>query len=296
MNEDEVQPQLEDPEEQRKEKGILVLFRFVVVPLILVGFIVFLILLFGNMALKEKSVRDYLYDIRTGSQSERWQAAYHLSNLLASPTKDYRSEAKKELPEMMLIFRNEKGKDPQIRRYLALAMGGLQDSRAVPALQESIQDEDSQTAFYSIWAIGNIGDKQSTPKIIETLESTDSGIRIISAYVLGALGDPRSIPPLQAHLEDSEAEVRWNSAIALSRLNNDAGAGVLMDLMKREYLASFNKLSEERKEELMVNAIKASAKLKKPELLEQIKKLSTSDPNPRVRDAAIKTGITKTQS
>jgi HEAT repeat protein len=288
MNEDEVQPQLEDPEEQRKEKGILVLFRFVVVPLILVGFIVFLILLFGNMALKEKSVRDYLYDIRTGSQSERWQAAYHLSNLLASPTKDYRTEAKKELPEMMLIFRNEKGKDPQIRRYLALAMGGLQDPRAAPALVESIQDEDSQTAFYSIWAIGNIGDKPSTPKIIETLESTDSGIRIISAYVLGALGDPRSIPPLQAHLEDSEAEVRWNSAIALSRLNNDAGASVLMDLMKREYLAGFNKLSEERKEELMVNAIKASAKLKKPELLEQIKKLSTSDPNPRVRDAAIK--------
>ncbi|MCI0447648.1 HEAT repeat domain-containing protein [bacterium] len=288
MNEDEVQPQLEDPEEQRKEKGILVLFRFVVVPLILVGFIVFLILLFGNMALKEKSVRDYLYDIRTGSQSERWQAAYHLSNLLASPTKDYRSEARKELPEMMLIFRNEKGKDPQIRRYLALAMGGLQDPRAVPALQESIQDEDSQTAFYSIWAIGNIGDKGSTPMIIETMESNDSGIRIISAYVLGALGDPRSIPPLQAHLEDSEAEVRWNSAIALSRLNNDAGADVLMDLMKREYLAGFNKLSEERKEELMVNAIKASAKLKKPELLEQIKKLSTSDPNPRVRDAAIK--------
>jgi HEAT repeat protein len=296
MTEKEVQPPLEDPEEQKKEKGILVLFRFVVVPLILVGFIVFLIVFFGNMALKEKSVRDYLYDIRTGSQSERWQAAYHLSNLLASPTKDYRSDAKKELPEMMLIFRNEKGKDPQIRRYLALAMGGLQDPRAVPALQESIQDEDSQTAFYSIWAIGNIGDKESTPMIIETLESPDSGIRIISAYVLGALGDPRSIPPLQAHLEDSEAEVRWNSAIALSRLNNDAGAGVLMDLMKRDYLASFNKLSEERKEELMVNAIKASAKLNKPELLEQIKKLSTSDPNPRVRDTAIKIATTKTAS
>lgn len=296
MTENEVQSPLEDPEEQRKEKGIRILFRFVVVPLILVGIIVFVIVLFGNMALKEKSVRDYLYDIRTGSQSERWQAAYHLSNLLASPSHDYRSDARKELPEIILIFRNEKGKDPQIRRYLALAMGGLQDSRAIPILQESIQDEDSQTAFYSIWAIGNIGDKESTPMIIQTLESTDSGIRIISAYVLGALGDPRSIPPLQAHLDDAEAEVRWNSAIALSRVNDDAGASVLMDLMKRDYLAGFSKLSEERKEELMVNAIKASAKLNKPELLEQIKKLSTSDPNPRVRDAAIKSGTAKTQS
>jgi HEAT repeats len=295
MNE-EVQPPLETAEEQKKEKGILLLFRFVVVPLILVGIIVFVIVLFGNMALKEKSVRDYLYDIRTGSQSERWQAAYHLSNLLANPKKDYRTEAKKQLPEIMLIFRNEKGKDPQIRRYLALAMGGLQDPRAVPALHESIQDEDSQTAFYSIWAIGNIGDRESTPKIIETRESSDSGIRIISAYVLGALADERSIPPLQAHLDDTEHEVRWNSAIALTRLNNDAGASVLMDLMKREYLDSFKNLSEERKEELMINAIKASSKLGKPELNEQIKKLSAGDPNPRVRDAAIKTGTAKSQS
>ncbi len=289
MNENDIQPPLESPEEERKEKSILLLFRFVVVPLILVGIIVFVIVLFGNMALKEKSVRDYLYDIRTGSQSERWQAAYHLSNLLASPKTDYRAQARKELPEIMLIFRNEKGKDPQIRRYLALAMGGLQDPRAIPALHESIQDEDSQTAFYSIWAIGNIGDRESTPAIIETLESTDSGIRIISAYVLGALGDERSIPPLQAHLEDAEPEVRWNSAIALTRLNNDAGASVLMDLMQRDYLNSFKTLSEERKEELMINAIKASEKLGKPELKEQIKKLSVSDPNPRVRDTALKT-------
>jgi HEAT repeat protein len=288
MNENDIQPPLESEDEQRKEKGILLLFRFVVVPLILVGIIVFVIVLFGNMALKEKSVRDYLYDIRTGSQSERWQAAYHLSNLLANPKGDYREDAKRQLPEIILIFKNEKGKDPQIRRYLALAMGGLQDSRAIPILQESVQDEDSQTAFYSIWAIGNIGDRESTPKIIETLESTDSGIRIISAYVLGALGDQRSIPPLQAHLEDAEPEVRWNSAIALTRLNNDAGTAVLMDLMQRDYLNGFKNLSEERKEELMINSIKASAKLGKPELDEQIKKLSQSDPNPRVRDAALK--------
>jgi HEAT repeat protein len=285
---EEVQPPLEDPEEQRKEKGILIIFRFIVVPLILVGIVVFVIILFGQMALKEKSVKDYLYDIRTGSQSERWQAAYHLSNLLANPNKDYRTEARKQLPEIILIFENEKGKDAQIRRYLALAMGGLQDPRAVPALQKSMADEDSQTAFYSIWAIGNIGDKQSTPNIIETLESSDTGIRMISAYVLGALGDSRSVAPLQAHLDDPEAEVRWNSAIALSRFGDTAGSDILMDLMKRDYLNSFTQLQEEKKEELMVNAITAAAKLKDPVLTDQIRLLSTSDPSPRVRDTAIK--------
>ena len=54
-------------------------------------------------------------------------------------------------------------KKVKIRRsggILRLAMGGLQDPRAIPALHEAIQDEDSQTAFYSIWAIGNIGDQR----------------------------------------------------------------------------------------------------------------------------------------
>ena len=94
----------ETKEEELKEKSILVLFRFILVPLVVVGIVVFIIIIFGQMALKEKSVSDYLYDIRTGSQSERWQAAYQLSTLLANPKKDYTEQARKQLPEIMLIF------------------------------------------------------------------------------------------------------------------------------------------------------------------------------------------------
>jgi HEAT repeat protein len=275
-------------DEEKKEKGILIIFRFVLVPLILVGIVVFIIVLFGQMALKQKSVRDYLYDIRTGSQSERWQAAYHLSNLLANPNKDYAEEARKELPEILLIFKKAEGKDPDIRRYLALAMGRLKDAHAVPALEESLQDQDSQTVIWSIWALGNIGDKSATPLILEKLENTDPAIRIMSAYVLGALTDPKAIPALQAHLEDSSVEVAWNSALALARMHDASGSDLLLKMMNREYLAGFSNLSEQKKEELMVNAVHASQKLKDPVLMGQVKTLSNSDPNPRVRDAAIK--------
>jgi HEAT repeats/PBS lyase HEAT-like repeat len=277
-----------DGETEKKQKGILIIFRFILVPLILVGVVIFLIILFGQMALKEKSVRDYLYDIRTGSQSERWQAAYHLSNLLANPKKDYVTETKKELPEMMLIFKKAEGKDPEIRRYLVLAMGRLKDPRAIPALEEGMYDEDSQTALWSIWALGNIGDQSVTSVILEKLESQDPAIRIMSAYVLGALADPKAIPALQAHLEDSSEEVQWNSALALARLHNDTGSGLLLKMMSRDYLSGFSSLGEPKKEELMVNTIHASQKLKNDALLDQIKILSTTDPNPRVRDAAIK--------
>jgi len=288
MSEEPQEIQMLQEEEQKKEAGILVVFRFILVPLIVVGVVVFLIVLFGQMALREKTVRDYLYDIRTGSQSERWQAAYHLSNLLANPKKDYETEARKQLPEMILIFRNTKGNDPQIRRYMALALGRLKDPRAVPALQEAMNDEDSQTVIWCIWGLGSIGDKSAVPGIIEKLEDSDSAIRSMSAYVLGAIQDPRAVPPLQAHLDDATAEVSWNSAIALARMNNASGADVLLKIMNRDYLAGFLQMSEQNKEELMINAIKVSAKLGDPPLTQLIKTLSGSDPSPRVRDAAIK--------
>jgi HEAT repeat protein len=278
----------ETAEEEAKEKGILLIFRFIVVPLVLVGIVVFIVILFGSVALKQKSVKDYLYDIRTGSQSERWQAAYHLSTLLANPKKDYKAEAREHLPEMIAIFEKEKGRDPQIRRYLVLAMGNLNDNRAVPALRQSMEDEDSQTVLYSILAIGKIGDKESTPFIIEKFESSDPGIRSMCAFVLGALQDPTSIPPLQAHLDDSDVKVRWNSAIALARMKNTSGSDLLAEMMDRTYLGGFPDMEEDRKEELLINAITAASKLNTPELVQQIRKASTSDPNPRVRNAALK--------
>lgn len=274
------------PEEETKEKGILTVFRFILIPLVVVGIVVFIIVIFGQMALKEKSVRDYLYDIRTGSQSERWQAAYQLSNMLANPKKDYESDARKELPEMILIFAETK--DPKIREYLALAMGRLKDPRAVPTLQKSLNDDDSQTVIWSLWALGNLGDTGSVPLILEKLESQDNGVRTMSAYVLGAIGDTRAIPPLQGHLDESSPEVTWNAAIALARMKDPSGAQILLKLLDRGYLGGFPQMPEQNKQDMMVNAIVASAKLNDPQIQEQIRKLSTSDPSPAVRDAALK--------
>jgi HEAT repeat protein len=287
MNEEPSSPVVETELEERKEKKILIIFRFIFVPLLVVGVVIFIIVLFGNLALKEKSVKDYLYDIRSGSKSERWQAAYHLSNLLANPNKDYEEQARKQLPEILLIFNQTKNSDPEIRRYLALALGRLRDPRALPALMESANDNDSQTVIWSMWALGAIGDKQSTPLLLEKLESSDQGIRVMATYALGVLNDPRAIPALQGHLDDSAPEVAWNAAIALARLGDSAGMPLLSKMLNREYLNGFSNLTEPNKKELMINAIKASAKLQNPELRQQIKTLSTTDPDPGIRNVAI---------
>ncbi|MCI0415282.1 HEAT repeat domain-containing protein [bacterium] len=287
MTEEPSSAPVENEIEAQKEKKILIIFRFVFVPLLVVGIVIFIIVLFGNLALKEKSVKDYLYDIRSGSKSERWQAAYHLSNLLANPKKDYEEQARKNLPEILLIYDQVKGTDPEIRRYLALTLGRLRDPRAVPALIDSANDNDSQTVIWSLWALGSIGDREATPVLLEKLENTDPGIRIMSAYALGVLNDTKAVPALQGHLDDSSAEVSWNAAIALARLGDPSGASLLSKMMDRAYLASFPKMSEPSKKELMTNAIKAAAKLHHPQLTEQIKAISTTDPDPGVRNEAI---------
>jgi HEAT repeat protein len=288
MIEEPIPPPAETKEfEEQKEKKILILFRFVFVPLLVVGVVVFIIVLFGNLALKEKSVKDYLYDIRSGSRSERWQAAYHLSNMLANPNVDYEEQARKNLPEILLIFNQSKETDPEIRRYLALTLGRLKDPRAVPALIESANDTDSQTVIWSLWALGSIGDKQATPLLLEKLESADQGIRTMAAYALGVFNDPGAIPALQGHLDDASPEVSWNAAIALARLGDPSGAQLLSRMLDRSYLASFPNMSEVNKKELMMNAIKAASKLDDPQLNQQIKQLSTTDPDPGIRNTAI---------
>lgn len=286
MSEEQLQP-VEPESEAKKEKKILIIFRFIFVPLLVVGAVIFIIVLFGNLALKEKSVKDYLYDIRSGSKSERWQAAYHLSNLLANPNRDYEEQARKQLPEILLIFNETKQNDPEIRRYLALTLGRLRDPRAVPALLESANDSDSQTVIWSLWALGAIGDQRATPLLLEKLESSDQGIRVMATYALGVMNDPKAIPALQGHLEDASAEVTWNAAIALARLGDHSGVPLLARMLDRDYLNGFPNMSEPNKKELMINAIKAAAKLNDPKLKEQIRKLSTTDPDPGIRNTAI---------
>src|SRR5216110_1458597 len=65
-----------------KDSPKTILFQFVVFPLgvVLIGVGIFL--LFGKLAGEEHAIPDYLSEIRSGSQHERWQAAYQLSKSL----------------------------------------------------------------------------------------------------------------------------------------------------------------------------------------------------------------------
>jgi len=275
--------------EEVKQPSSLLVAQFFLFPLAIIAICVGIFVLFGYLTYEQKNPRDYLANIRTGSEQRRWQAAYELSTLLKADGKELRNE--NFVRDLLVTYRGAKDQDPRIRRYLALTLGQIGDrvalpSFAVPSLIEGLGDNDTETQIYTIFALGSIKDRSAVPGVLEKLRSEDAGIRKMAAYVLGVLGDPSAIRGLQIALNDVKEDVRWNSAIALAQLHDPSGSTILMNLIDREYVAQYP-LSEVQKSEIVMNAVKAIGVLQFQAGRSRIVALSRTDPDLAVRQAAI---------
>jgi HEAT repeat protein len=105
--------------------------------------------------------------------------------------------------------------------------------------------------------------------------------------VLGAIKDPSAAHDLQIALNDVKDEVRWNAAMALARMNDPAGADLLVSLLDRSYVESIPDMTAEQKVELVVNAVKCLAILKYQPARGKIVEISQNDPVLVVRSAAL---------
>ncbi|MGZ7031317.1 MAG: HEAT repeat domain-containing protein [Thermoanaerobaculia bacterium] len=259
-----------------------VLFQFVVFPLgiVVVGVAVFL--LFGKLASEEHAIPDYLNDIRSGSSHERWQAAYQLSKSLK------RGEAKRypNLEQQVAsIYVAAKHDDPRIRRYLSMVLGNLGDRRATPLLIDALQEPDVETRIYALLALGELRDPTAVPAMMTAASDQEKDVRKTALYALGAIGDPRAVPLLVQALDDSEADVRFNAAVGLSRFGDPRAIGVLREMMDRDRLSRVAGMREDQKEDAMIVAISAYARLAGPGAAADLEKL-TRDSSLRVQEAA----------
>ena len=282
-------PASADELEEVKQPSSLLVAQFFVFPLAIIAICVGIFVLFGYLTYEQKSPRDYLSDIRTGSDQRRWQAAYELSTLVRANKEELRNE--NFARELLVTYRGAKDQDPRIRRYLALTLGQIGDrvalpSFAVPSLIEGLDDSDTETQIYTIFALGSIKDHAAVPGILEKLRSDDAGVRKMAAYVLGVLGDVSAIRGLQIALNDVKEDVQWNSAIALAQLRDPSGSAILMNLIDRQYFAR-RALTEVQESEIVANAVKAIGVLQFQAGRSRIDALSRTDPDLTVRQAAI---------
>lgn len=277
-------PSDDDLVEVKKPTSLLVA-QFFLFPLIVIAICVGIFVLFGYLAFEQKNPQTYLNEVRLGSETRRWQAAFELSKIVSSERERLRGSSFAQ--ELIQVYRGSHDNDPRIRRYLALAMGQLGDPSAVPALVDGLDDRDLETQIYTLWAIGSIGDSSAVPGVLKKLQSGDSGVRKMAAYVLGALKDPAATRDLQVALNDVAEDVRWNAAMALAQLNDASGAEVLVELMEKKNLGKYPTLTEDQKTEIVVNAIQSLGVLKFERSRARIELLSKEDPNLAVRQAAI---------
>jgi hypothetical protein len=279
-----------EPSEPSRRLSPLVLF-----PLGLAGLAIIVYLLFGMIASERKTPSDYLDEIRM-RRVDAWQPAFELSRLLAP--EDAAPRDPRFVPELIALFEASRHADPRVRRYLALSLGEVRDARAVDALLPALGDPDAQTKIYAVWALGSIGDPRAAAGLIPLLDDLDAGIRKMAAYSLGALDSPRVIGPLRALLNDPVEDVAWNAALALARRQDRAGLPLLARMLDRAYLDRVRRpddagrpqsLTEDQKEEAILNALRSIARLRDRERLDALRALRDSDPSLRVRQAAFET-------
>jgi len=272
-----------EPTEERKPTSLLVA-QFFLFPLIIIAICVGIFLLFGYLTGEQRTPREYLNAIQTGSDSQRYQAAYELSTQIFS---DKQKLDEKLVGDMIAAYRNVRNGDVTVRRYLALAIGHIGDKRAVVSLVEGLDNTDAENEIYTLSALGLIGDNSAVPGVAKQLRHPDPSVRKFAAYVLGALKDPSAAHDLQIALNDVNDAVRWSAAIALAQVNDSAGASVLVQLTDHGFVDSVQDMTSKQKSELMVNAVKCLGLLKYEPAHEKLREVSRSDPDLAVRNEAL---------
>jgi HEAT repeat protein len=268
--------------------------QFFLIPLAVVAVTVAVYVGFRSLLADDRTPQDYLNEIQNGGSERRWPAAYELSRLMADPkVRGDRTLA----PALVRAFEQSTG-DPQVRRYLALAIGRLDPplpADAVQALTGALDGADAQTTISLVWALGSSGDPAVVPHLIPLYggKDADPGIRKMVVYALGALPGATQMPTLLAALQDEVADVRWNAAVALARHGRHDGVDVLRQMLDRRYVEQTVKRDApgdadvDPVGDVMIGGLRAAATLKDESLKPSVETLSRSDSSLKVREAAL---------
>jgi HEAT repeat protein len=266
-----------------RESPRTILFQFVFFPLgvVLVGVLVFY--LFGKLASEEHSVPDYVQQISSGSRTERKEAAFELAKALKRGEAKRYPNLEQQVSDLYVRSRND---DPMVRRYLTVVLGDLHDRKATPLLIDALNDRDPETRIYALWALGEARDPASLPALIKAATDDDSGVRKMAVYALGELGAAAALPTLVGALNDQVPDVRFNAAIALSRFGDQRALPTLRQMLDRASLDRIPNMRDDQKEDAMIVAITAYAKLAGRGGLPDLQRLAGTDSSLRVRSAA----------
>ncbi|MFB0546962.1 MAG: HEAT repeat domain-containing protein, partial [Anaerolineae bacterium] len=110
--------------------------------------------------------------------------------------------------------------DEWVRLAAALALGELEDARAVEPLIARLGDEDGDVRWAAAEALGKIGDARAVEPLIARLADEKWDVRLAAALALGKIGEPCAVEPLRARLAHEDSDVRRAGAEALGKIGD----------------------------------------------------------------------------
>ena len=272
---------------ESKSSVRVIVHSFFVIPFLVAAFSVLVFFIWSLLTYEPRGAEDYITDIKIGGATKRWQSAFELSKILASP--GWAPQGDRFSAEMLSAYEYAlRDPDTRVRQYLIRAMGNSGLPEFSEIIQSALLEPDAAVVSDAVYALGLIGGDQNLAPTIEMVQHQSSLVRNRSAIALGNLGLQDCIFPLQKLLHDVEPNVRWNAAVSLAKLGSDRGRDVLLSLLQRGYLDQFDDVDPYEQTEAMLTAINAATILEDPSLNAAILKLSQEDMNMKVRDAAIK--------
>ena len=263
-------------------------YAFFLIPLIITIFGVMFFFMFKVLTYETSEPEDYLTDIKIGSATKRWQAAFELSKLLSHPEIVPTDEDFKN--KMISIYEHSIHDDPMVRTYMALAMGRTGQQEYGPTLMNGMNDKDKGSRLAAIKALGLLAYAPAVNGIQEFADEKYSNAeRLAATIALGNMGDKSLIPILQKLLDDEEPNIRWDAAIALAKLEDSSGVEVIVNLLDRSYFDHFTEVNEEEEVQAILVAIQVSSQFPSKLFVTNLLKLAAFDKNMQIRDFAIKT-------
>jgi HEAT repeat protein len=269
----------------RKSVVGVVIHSFFIIPFLIAVFSVVMFALIQLMVRDRETVYDYLNEIKVGGATKRWQAAYELSKILSHPTQA--PTEPRFANEMISLFRQSEHDDPRVRLYLIRAMGATGNPAFSDTLLAALREERASETPEILHSLGLLREPRAMPAVQAYLSSEDPLVRNRAVIAMGFIGDPAAVERLKPLLHDAEPNVAWNAAIALARLGDPAGRDLLRQLLDRNHWKQYPQVDRYEQDQALLVIIDVAAGLDDPELKTAIRRLSESDPNVKVRHAAL---------
>ena len=117
-------------------------------------------------------------------------------------------------------------RDPAVRARAALALGRIEDERAVEPLRALLGDRAAAVRAEAAFAAGILGDPALSDALGPLVEDADASVAARAAWALGMLGQPAGRDALVAAVRDASSSERRASVLrGLWRYADEASAG-----------------------------------------------------------------------